>query len=94
MSHRLLFGVLSAVAVTVSTATFAQGSLAPMTNSKGLDWQSIRPRTLYRRLIASVAAVSLAMLAVARRASSVVNGFANELPQEARPLALRLCWFE
>jgi hypothetical protein len=26
MSHRLLFGVLSAVAVTVSTATFAQGT--------------------------------------------------------------------
>ena len=26
MSHRLLFGVLSAVAVAVSTATFAQGT--------------------------------------------------------------------
>jgi hypothetical protein len=33
-------------------------------------------------------------LAAMRRASSVVNGFANDLPQEARPLALRLCWFE
>jgi hypothetical protein len=34
---------------------------------------------------------SLAILAAMRRASSVVNGFANDLPQEARPLALRLC---
>jgi hypothetical protein len=36
---------------------------------------------------------SLAMFAATRRASSVVNRFANDLPQEAR-LALRLCWFE
>ena len=49
------------------------------------------------RLSAAVRRTSsggFAMLAAMRRASSVVNGFANDLPQEARPLALRLCWFE